>query len=398
MFERFSTKCADFYSSITPNPLYHNEDVESFENNKQRNRSGPSFMNFKSNIEISQSSKSQKKKKKKKSKKRTGKDAQKNKLQHGIKKSLQEKKDEYIQQPSVALQMWDTAGKERLVSESTGLTSRHGDAFFRHANVAILIYDATSSRSFLQLIKWYSELLERIARVQCMDRNTEFDVETRRKMMRLLKRKFPVLVVATKLDMLLAEEASRLANKKTVPQRSVIGLNTFTGINTYYEYGDVNSGKFRYGSHADLKSIDEMDDNVDAITSNDGEKKALSYGLEGHSWAMDKSYMNYIRIAEDECFPDRNMVLRWCRRNGLQMVEVSALENVGIDVAVDSAVKLALNEINEQKKIEASINKYSSGSSQYTNKSDDLYQTRVQDDECAFCQFLVRRIRRYWEL
>eukprot|EP01083_Nonionella_stella_P142447 440818_1 len=136
--------------------------------------------------------------------KSAGKDVQKNKLQNEIKKSLEEKKDEYIQQPSVALQMWDTAGKERLVSESTGPTSRLGDAFFRHANVAILIYDATSSRSFLQLIKWYSELLERIARVQCMDRNTESDAETRRKMMRLLKRKFPVLVVATKLDMLLA--------------------------------------------------------------------------------------------------------------------------------------------------------------------------------------------------
>lgn len=45
----------------------------------------------------------------------------------------------YEQEPYVALQMWDTAGKERFVSEATGLTSRLGDSFFRYANVAILV-------------------------------------------------------------------------------------------------------------------------------------------------------------------------------------------------------------------------------------------------------------------
>lgn len=47
--------------------------------------------------------------------------------------------DIFLKEPFVALQMWDTAGKERFVSESTGLTSRLGDSFFRHANVAILV-------------------------------------------------------------------------------------------------------------------------------------------------------------------------------------------------------------------------------------------------------------------
>lgn len=45
----------------------------------------------------------------------------------------------YEHEPYVALQMWDTAGKERFVSEATGLTSRLGDSFFRYANVAILV-------------------------------------------------------------------------------------------------------------------------------------------------------------------------------------------------------------------------------------------------------------------
>jgi GTPase SAR1 family protein len=45
----------------------------------------------------------------------------------------------YEHEPYVALQMWDTAGKERFVSEATGLTSRLGDSFFRHANIAILV-------------------------------------------------------------------------------------------------------------------------------------------------------------------------------------------------------------------------------------------------------------------
>ena len=76
----------------------------------------------------------------------------------------------------IALQMWDTAGKERFSSaESTKglLTSRLGDSFFSHADAAILIYDATSSKSFLQLIKWYSELLDRVKKVNLKEKTSQ---------------------------------------------------------------------------------------------------------------------------------------------------------------------------------------------------------------------------------
>ncbi len=495
-FERFPTKGADFYSSILPNPQYIKpvedaDDAESKDTNttstkkkkkkkskkkskktkssRGKNDDGavatatiPDLIDTGDNVNRGLDSllvddHSHKRKKRHKHSKKKDRASATTRASADIHIDWQQDQEsdlEYdydvLRRHTVALQMWDTAGKERLVSQSTGqLTSRLGDAFFRHANVAILMYDATSSRSFLQLIKWYSELLERIHRLQVVENDNDHGEKSghgfgygygygnananstnnyygknsngNSRPEKQIQMRFPVLVVASKLDVVMAKEASRLAQKKEVPQRHVMGLESFRGMNYHYEYGDANDGRIKYGSNhghghgrggrsgQEKKKHDSLrsTSSTAAAATNEDRMSQLSYGLESHSWAHDKSYLQYIRIAEDACYPDREMVLRWCRRNGLQHVEVSALENIGVDVAVKSAVNLALDQMKEEEKIEmerkrefaAKVNamnshhRHSSDHSSLKTNSLGYQQRHLQNDECIFCPWLVRIIR-----
>uniref|UniRef100_A0A7S2RVV0 Ras-related protein Rab n=1 Tax=Rhizochromulina marina TaxID=1034831 RepID=A0A7S2RVV0_9STRA len=56
----------------------------------------------------------------------------------------------------VMLQIWDTAGQERFHHGTLG------GAFYRGADAALLVYDATSASSFKQVENWRSEVLSRI--------------------------------------------------------------------------------------------------------------------------------------------------------------------------------------------------------------------------------------------
>lgn len=388
--ERKSTKCADFYSTILPNPLIASEvkdrHKDHFQNTKKRS-SQTTLKPINTTEKESNSSKKEdgkdgsksvksKKHKKKKHKKKKAlnepsdskKKESKNKKSNGAVADVVGSSHYIYTSKFVSLQMWDTAGKERLLTKSAGLTSSFGDAFFRHANAAILIYDATSSRSFLQLIKWYSELLQRIERVQSEEMNedgtesvawtesagTDPNVISKRK---YEKKRFPVLVVATKLDRLKAEQ-SKSGNIRTVPQRNVLGLQTgFKGMDYHYEYKVHGADTEDDGKDEKKKpqTTKKTSTNAGVQTESFGKKPAsqrmsLSYSLEGGSWAKDREYMDCVRMAEDECFPDRKMVKRWCRRNGLQHVEVSALEDRGVDLAVNTVISLALEETIDREK------------------------------------------------
>ena len=399
---RRSTICADFYSRIIPNPIYLPTGESEIDGSSSKRKS------------------KKKDKKKKKHKKKISKAAMTN--EEEASESVPQSAPQHFQLPSdnapsndpsiyqnptVALQMWDTAGKERLLSESAGgLTSRLGDAFFRHANVAILIYDATSSRSFLQLIKWHKELLERIKRAQNRDdmrlqngfgKGGNGNINS----VGQNRRQFPVLVVATKLDRLKAEQ-SKSGNIRTVPQRNILGLSgSYKGIDNYYEYGAVDGIEGQqYLSRKHSYSKNELDKSGSANfphgASQDNNMISM-FGLEG-DWNMDTSYMNYVRLAEDECFPDREMVKRWCRRQGLLHIEVSALENKGVDTAVEAAVTIALKGMQEQKLEEDSIvrDKYNSLESKQSHNSPrnegKSKSGKGQNDECHFCRFLIPNI------
>lgn len=358
---------ADFYSTTIPNPWFDDNDRI-----QGKEESGDDILDANTcNSDLNKTKKPKKKKRKKKRKISKQPRAQ-NTIEYNpfysppLSPSPQprskHRKNNLTLPAHIALQMWDTAGeeRERFVSGSTGLTSRLGDSFFRFADAAILIYDATSSRSFLHLIKWYSELLERLRKVNSdnydayddvddydnvdVDEGSNNKVKTNENMVHnvtsLSAQNFPVLVVGTKLDRLKVE-LSKQTRKKIVPQRDVLGLKgkSFNGQEYHYEYTVSNSNKGGGRNTGNTRDLETLR----------GVNVPLSYGLEkGRAWTSDEDYQDCLRVAEDECFPDRYMVLLWCKRNGLKHVEVSASDGVGVNMAVDTIVELTLKSMNEK--------------------------------------------------
>jgi len=270
--------------------------------------------------------------------------------------------------PQIALQIWDTAGRERLADTTTPsnnvlLTSALGDRFFEGVDAAILVYDATSTPSFLQLIRWHSELLERISYSAGDGENGS----GRRRRGRCAS--VGITVVANKLDRVEAVERSRRL-RHTQQQQSfqsirrdimrLRGIN-YNGKDSHYEYSVASHT--RTGSNTTISNTTTSTTNTttrmtptrssrEKYNDSGNRKSTLSYGPGGgqlssaaaaYHWSTDRSYLDYIKQAEDCCIPDRNMVQLWCRRNGLQFVEVSALDGTGVDHAVESTVRGVLD-------------------------------------------------------
>ena len=185
--------------------------------------------------------------------------------------------------PFVTVHMWDTAGRERKAKYTAAL----GDEFFQHGDATMLVYDATSSTSFTQLIKWHADLKNRMEELQ-------------------QSVQMPVLVVANKMDIIEQMEQSKPERRSTrTPQRDVLGMNgkNFRGKDMHYEYS-VNraTGGKRKGSRV----------------------SASTYMATGDTWTTDGSYLDSVLHSEDGSHADRDMVMLWCMRNGLQHFEVSA--------------------------------------------------------------------------
>jgi small GTP-binding protein len=231
-----------------------------------------------------------------------------------------EKKDESVHpsevmdviasQPFVSLQVWDTAGRERDSEYTTALS----DAFFRNADAAMLVYDATSSTSFTQLLRWHSDLMERMKKLDKSKRH----------------RPFPVLIVANKMDIIEQRKAHTPQRRKVVPQRDVLGL-----------HGDFKGKQIRY----EYRACPPLDENN---RSKSRRYEISTYLATGNTWTTDGSYLNSVLNTEDRSHPDGEMVVLWCLRNGLKHIEVSALTGNGIDGAITALVELALESRNER--------------------------------------------------
>jgi small GTP-binding protein len=234
-------------------------------------------------------------------------------VRNPLRHALEEKKDEswvdlISSQDFVSLQMWDTAGRERKAKFTAALS----DTFFRHADAAMLVYDATSSTSFTQLLRWHTDLMERMRNL---------DGETR-------ERPFPVLIVANKMD-IIEKTTYRPEQTTIVPQRDILGVKKrFTGKDSRYEYR----------ASAPLKQKGSTQREVISTYMATGDTP----------WTTDGSYLDSVLNTEDRSHPDMEMVRLWCIRNGLQIVEVSALNGSGVDAAMEALVELALTSFNER--------------------------------------------------
>uniref|UniRef100_A0A7S4QM22 Uncharacterized protein n=1 Tax=Ditylum brightwellii TaxID=49249 RepID=A0A7S4QM22_9STRA len=309
----------------------------------------------------------------------------------------------YSDRQYVSLQLWDTAGKERdlkkerTITTSTNKNNKHrgrvptlGNAFFTNADVAMLVYDATSSVSFMQLINWHSELITRLGQCchcyyccddeKCANDNhngnnknsssTSFN-DTKRmngtSRYYYCKKSMPVLVVANKLDRV-RMEMSKPIRRKIVPQRDVMGLNgKFRGKDCRYEYCAGTTPPA-----PTLAAVGEQ------------RRGSLTYNMTDSDWTNDYSYLNSVMTAEDGSLPDKDMVLLWCRRNGLHHVEVSALDGTGLDHAMELLVTQTMDSIvaqqqqtQQQQQQQFSHGKSTNRNNQCQNGGFQLHQKKI---------------------
>jgi len=217
----------------------------------------------------------------------------------------------------------------------------------------MLVYDATSTPSFLQLIRWHSELEERVRR------SSKGNIGGGR---------VGITVVANKLDRVEAAETvyrnGQLARRSK--RRDVLGLGgrSFHGKDSHYEYSVAASAGTTPSNATNNRISTTSNTNNNASTldntptrrttnrrknyNSGGTVQTLSYGpgvggqLMPAYWSTDLSYLDCLKRAEDCSFPDRNMVQLWCRRNNLHFVEVSAMDGTGVDYAVESTAEMAM--------------------------------------------------------
>jgi Ras-related protein Rab-7A len=278
----------------------------------------------------------------------------------------QQHQEEWVEsitrQPYLSLQMWDTAGRERFVAgRTTTFTASLSDDFFRQADAAMLCYDATSSTSFTQLLKWHSDLLERM---KLLDEKGEKEGLPRR------KRPFPIVIVANKMD-LFQHDMDEPQRQHVVPQRDIMGFcGQFRGKDSRYEYSVPAPA-------------------AEGIKSDKRRFEISTYMATGDStWTTDGSYLDSVLTTEDVSHPDRDMVLLWCMRNGLKHFEVSALEDSGVNEAMEYLITLALGSYNDREtdRVETLLPApvpFLGGFRR--NKSLDLHERYAKkDDGCCF--------------
>eukprot|EP00544_Gedaniella_sp_CCMP2646_P004376 CAMPEP_0202493644 /NCGR_PEP_ID=MMETSP1361-20130828/9910_1 /ASSEMBLY_ACC=CAM_ASM_000849 /TAXON_ID=210615 /ORGANISM="Staurosira complex sp., Strain CCMP2646" /LENGTH=328 /DNA_ID=CAMNT_0049123985 /DNA_START=99 /DNA_END=1085 /DNA_ORIENTATION=- len=260
----------------------------------------------------------------------------------------EKKVDDYT---DVSLQVWDTAGRERFVAGRKAIyTAALSDEFFQYANACMLVYDATSSTSFTQLLKWHSDLMRRMKQLQ---------IDT-----------IPILIVANKMD-ILKRDFEPQRRRKSGPRRRVMGLEDFKGKDMPYEY------------RASPPSA-----STETSTANGRRVEISTYMATGDTWTTDQMYVDSVLNTEDISHPDRDMVLLWCMRNGLTHMEVSALDGTGIDAAMECLVSLALEAKQEpaSKPSPAGMN-----GGFHSNKPLDLHQRYSSSDDKCKCWHPIRR-------
>jgi len=229
----------------------------------------------------------------------------------------------------VSIQAWDTPGRNGTASFS--------DQFLVKLDVAVLIYDVSSSTSFTHVLNWYYELIERIKRMKANEDR---------------QRKLPIVIVGNKIDIFEErKKQKKLRKKEVVRQRDVLKLGgNWTGKDYRYEYSASPPSLHPSSSIVDSSSSS-------STSSRPQQLELLTYYDLGtnrnyleailNSEVYRGSYLDSLVSAEDKSHPDKDMVQLWCMRNGLIHMDVSAKSGVGIDKLIHQLVDIALKETDE---------------------------------------------------
>ena len=207
------------------------------------------------------------------------------------------------------------------------------NALLDHVDACMLVYDATSSTSFLRLMKFHEEWMQRMNHLSSKSKQ---------------KKRLPFIVVANKIDLLdhnnNAAEYVAMANLK---RRSVMGLHGYyRGFDEKYEYA---------ADYAPTHITSPQCNRLDCHHKNQGNNlpkykprthtdNKLTYSLKETCWSSDEQYLHCIQHADDQLPSNRTMVLLWCKRNGIPHVEASALDGRGVDFAMRELITLGFEE------------------------------------------------------
>lgn len=207
------------------------------------------------------------------------------------------------------------------------------NALFDNVDACMLVYDATSSISFLRLMTFHEEWVKRFN-----------DQEKQSRSGAKRKRRVPFIVVANKIDLLDGQIASGL---KPCQRRDVMGLNTYRGVDEKYEYA-ANNTMTSSSLQCNCCCLNCSDSHCCEVQFNKSKDRQpnnkLTYSLKETYWCSDHQYLSYLQQADDQLAANRTMVLLWCKRNGIQHVEASALDGRGVDLAMEQLVQLGVKE------------------------------------------------------
>ena len=273
---------------------------------------------------------------------------------------------------------------QQFMNSSDGSKSL-GDALFRNVHVCMLVYDATSSTSFLHLMQWHSEWIQKMKQWEKEDneyenrRNGSAAFEKRRK-------EVPFIVVASKADLLHKEIESPLCRRYKC--RSVMGFkDDYKGIESVYEYAVEDSS-------------DESEARARHSKLQEGKRdKKLTYSLKETTWLNDASYLKSLQIAEDQLPANRLMILLWCKRNNIPHVEASALTGEGVNNAFQMLVKNGLEELEAREREKAEQERRRKIEQEKRNKLEQertyfVYQPKYEQNLDLFSRYSSKEEKR----
>jgi small GTP-binding protein len=317
---------------------------------------------------------------------------------------------------TVLLQMFDTPGE---VPDPNRRRADHHEqqrhrqallaAFAERMDGVLLVYDMTSTTSFVQLRQWHAQW-------------------------RTHSKNQPILIVGNKRDLIPNNDTptSSSSHRPAIPQRDVMGLmGSFTGKDFRYEYrvdhqvlvsnpqqqqqhgattpppATKNTGSTNNTNNSSSSLYKQPRSSTNTVSPyNDTSHHHRHYQISTFSattdagilWTQgqDGTYLDSLLTTEDNSNPDRDMVKLWCLRNGLQHVEVSCLEEQGnVDTAMETLVQSVLQARRTQQQPKESEIAMPTKSVQANHSAafyagpnetlDLLERYRPKDGKCCFC-------------
>jgi GTPase SAR1 family protein len=230
----------------------------------------------------------------------------------------------------------NTSHRRPLHPQHKNRNKPRSDALFRNCDACMLVYDATSSTSFLHLMQWHSEWIQKLKQWDKEEQEKERDREnsTQKK-----RKRVPFIVVANKIDLL--REGNNLSPPMHHPNyRSVMGFHDgeYKGKGYAYEYAVEDYITDRENPQPQYRSLAGR------------EQKQLTYSLKETTWSNDPTYLKSLQLTEDQLPTNRLLILLWCKRNSIPHVEASALSGEGVDEAMNMLVKISVDEFEAREK------------------------------------------------